>query len=78
MRDYVVQVFAVEHDGEQVQTGIFGPLTEVEATGWARMFENMQKGQGVDNWRLLISQLDNPYTFGTSEELRQKPYGFSS
>jgi len=79
-RNYIVQVYAIEFDGEEVQTGTFGPLTEQEADGWCSMFNNMKKATACtvdpdkDNWTLKITEMSNPWTFGIPEDLRVALY----
>lgn len=64
-RDHVVQVSVTEADGAEVQTGIFGPLSEREADGFCEMFQNLEKTRDGENKAMLtISQLGNPWTFG--------------
>ena len=75
VRNFVVSIVVKEQD-EEIETGLFGPLTENEADGFCRMFQNMEKAEyGEHRAMLCIKEMSNPWTFGITPDLRAKLYG---
>ena len=78
MGAFVVITYREEEDGTKTQTGCFGPFKDESiADGWVDMFYRLCKfNEPTAVVEAHVVELDNPYKFGMSDELRAKLFGF--
>lgn len=75
---WAVITYRVESDGRITETGYFGPfMDEASADSWVDVFYNLCKyHEPKAKVETKIIELENPYTFGITPELRTKLFGF--